>query len=98
MKEIEVKIKTRIHSAVEYHVSPAHGSKTRVFKDFPRAAEHALAVACSCGEVVLDVCVYSETGAFSYGGDDAVESYREDPDASVFERYEIKVNAAGRIA
>lgn len=31
------------------------------------------------------------------GGDDAVERYNEDPEASVFERFEINVNAVGRV-
>ncbi len=32
------------------------------------------------------------------GGEDAVERYLEDPDASVFERYEIRVNNVGRVS
>jgi len=53
--------------------------------------------------VVIDVCVYSEAGADFHGGDDAVKSYREDPDASVHERIEVvglalKLHHVGRIA
>ena len=37
-------------------------------------------------EVQVDVLCWSEEGALAYGGDDALESYREDPDCSVLER------------
>jgi len=47
--------------------------------------------------VNLDVLVWNEEGAEWYGGDDAVERYREDPEASVFERFEIKVNPVGMV-
>jgi hypothetical protein len=48
--------------------------------------------------VNLDVLIQREAGAQWFGGDDAVEQYRDDPDASVFRRLEIKVNDMGRVA
>lgn len=81
---------------VEYAVQDVAG-KERVFDHFEDAAAFALGVAVSRGRVNLDVLVYSETGAEAYGGSDAVEQYLEDPEASVFERYEIRVNAVGRV-
>lgn len=41
--------------------------------------------------------VWNAQAALEYGGEDALERYREDPEASVFERFEIKVNAIGRV-
>ena len=84
------------HKDVEYHVDL--NGKTEVRKKFDEAAALAFAAAASRGEATLDVVIWSKAGARFYGGDDAVEQYEEDPEASVFERYEIKVNALGRIA
>ena len=86
----------RSHDDVEYAVSDENGEE-RVFHTFDVAASLALSVAVTRGEAVLDVLIWSEEGAKAYGGDDAVERYLEDPDASVFERFEIKVNAVGRV-
>lgn len=46
----------------------------------------------------VDVLIYGESGARWWGGDDAVESYRDDPDASVHERFTVSVESLGRIA
>jgi len=85
------------HDDVEFHCS-SPGVKTFVTHDYARAAEVLLGNALCSGQGTLDVCVWSEEGARHYGGDDAVESYREDPECSVFERYEIRVSSMGRIA
>lgn len=84
------------HKDVEYHVDRPDGSTVHT-NDPAEAALTALSVAMSRGEAVLDVVVWSESGARAYGGDDAVEQYREDPEASVFDRFEIKVNNVGRV-
>jgi hypothetical protein len=84
------------HPDVDFAVDDAGGNQ-RTFKTFDEAAGFAIAVAISRGESKLDVIVWSKGGAKFYGGDDAVEFYKEDPDASVFERYEIRVNAVGRV-
>lgn len=83
------------HPDVEYAVDDRSGE--RIFKTFDEAAAFALSLAISRGDATLDVLVYSEEGAEWYGGDDAVEQYNEDPDASVFERIEIEVNNAGMV-
>jgi len=84
------------HKDVEFSVSWGHHEE-RVYKS-PKEATSAVVVGCmSRGEATLDILVYSEAGARSYGGDDAVEQYREDPEASVFERFEFKCNAVGRV-
>lgn len=97
MPERVITIRSHVHNHVEYHVSPNGNGNARVFYDFPSASTHALTIATANGSAVLDVCICSEDGAREYGGDDAVDSYREDPEASVFERFEIKVNAVGRV-
>jgi hypothetical protein len=89
----------KTHKDVEFEVENTSGERrTRIYKTFDEAAGYALSIAISSGEAVLDVLVWTESGARWLGGDDAVEQYREDPDASVFDRYVIKVNAQGRIA
>lgn len=85
-----------VHKDVEFAVDDWSG-KERVFKTFEEAAGFALQIAVSNGESKLDVLVWSEAGAKAWGGDDAVEQYGEDPEASVFERFEISVNAVGRV-
>ena len=72
--------------------------KEHIFDTFNEAAGFALQVAISGNDVDLDVLVYSEAGAKWIGGDDAVEQYREDPEASVFNRYRIRVSDQGRVA
>lgn len=62
-----------------------------------KAINRAFGIALSRGNTYLDVLVYSAEGAYWWGGDDAVEQYKIDPDASVFERLEIKINNLGMI-
>jgi len=87
-----------LHEDVEFHVE-AHGRDTRVHETFQEAAADAvsLSVAGLAG-VVIDVVIWSEEGARAYGGDDAVERYQEDPDASVFERVTVNADSRGRVA
>lgn len=80
------------HDQVEYEV----GGKN--FETFADASKRAMLTAVDTGEATIDVLVWDEAGAEAYGGEDAVERYREDPEASVFERFEIRVNNAGRVA
>jgi len=87
---------TRTHDDVEFAVDDESG-REHTFKTWNEAAGFALMVATSRGEADLDVLIWSEEGAAAWGGDDAVERYNEDPEASVFERFEIKVNAVGRV-
>ena len=87
----------RTHKDVEYAVDDASGQQ-RTFRTFDDAAGFAVAVAASGKpDVNLDVLIWSKAGARFYGGDDAVEQYKEDPEASVFERLEIRVNYVGRV-
>jgi hypothetical protein len=90
----------KTHKDVEYHVGGEgiNSSPVKIFKSFDEAAGMALAQAASRGETILDVVIWSRAGAKFYGGDYAVEQYDEDPEASVFERIEIRANAVGRVA
>lgn len=85
------------HKDVEFSVEDAGGNE-RIFKTFNEAAGFAVSLAVSDGtEHSVDVLVFSAAGARWLGGDDAVESYREDPDASVHERIVITAQAVGRV-
>lgn len=90
-------METKTAGDVEYHVSLTGRDNAEITTSFDRAREIAFTYLFSRGEAVIDVVIWSEEGARRYGGDDAVKQYREDPEASVFERYELKCNAAGRI-
>lgn len=89
--------KKRAHKDVEFHCL-GRGGKDVYFNNFDEAAAFALADAMGTGVWKnFDVIVHSEAGARWYGGDDAVERYRSDPDASVFERHRIKVETEGMV-
>ncbi len=77
----------RKHKDVEYAVEDSSGN-----------AAFALSMAISNGEADLDVLIYSTWGAKFYGGTDAVAQYKEDPESSVFERFNITVNNEGRVS
>lgn len=87
----------KLHKDVEFAVSDGRGNRDDYFDDVREAVYVAFDVALTYGKANLDVIISSRAGAKAYGGDDAVEQYNEDPDASVFERYEIRVNAVGRV-
>jgi len=82
---------------VEFAVDDASGDQ-RIFDTFDEACGFAVSLAASGRKVNLDVLIYSEAGARRWGGDEAVKEYREDPDASVSDRIEIRAESKGRIA
>lgn len=85
------------HRDVEFAVDDASG-KQRTFRTFDEAAGFALGLAVATGKRIhLDVLAMSQAGAAWWGGDDALESYEEDPEASVFERLVVQASAAGRV-
>jgi hypothetical protein len=86
------------HKDVIFWVQDLHGNDWH-YDTFDEAAGQAVAVAVARGEgVTLDVQVSSRSGARWFGGDDAVEVYDEDPEASVHEHIIVKAKALGRIA
>ncbi len=66
-------------------------------KRFDDAASWAVIYAMAHGKANIDSYVYSRAGARWLAGDDGVEQYDDDPEASVFERIEVKANVLGRI-
>lgn len=88
----------KMHKDLEFAVNDASG-RQRTFKKFDEACGFAVSLAASDGgEHNIDVLAYSEAAARFWGGDDAVEVYREDPEASVHERIVVRADAKGRIA
>lgn len=87
----------KTHKDLEFHIDCPDGS-TRVHKTSEDAAAHAIALAISGREVTIDVVTWSEGAARAYGGDDAVEVYREDPEASVHDRIVVRAESLGRVA
>lgn len=83
--------------SAEYHVARTGSTDTTIFESWDAACAKALTIAASSGQSTIDVVCHSEDEAFNYGGLDAVERYRDDPDASVFERFEIKANCVGMV-
>jgi len=70
----------------------------RHFREFRDACAHAVAVAASGQEhVVIDVILFSEAEARYWGGEDAVEQYHEDPDASVHQRIRVRAEDLGHV-
>jgi hypothetical protein len=86
----------RTHKDIEFAVDDASG-RQRIFKTWDEAAGFATSLAASGRDVNLDVLAYSEAGARAFMGDDGVEEYREDPDASVFMRLKVSVDDQGRV-
>jgi hypothetical protein len=85
------------HKDVEYQIDCPNG-KTETFKTFDQAASLAVSIAASGRPCNIDVLVYSKAGARFVAGDEGVEEYNEDPDASVFQRLVVSVDVQGRIA
>jgi hypothetical protein len=64
------------------------------------AVRHALSGALPGDRPVpvrMSVLVHSERGARCYGGAPAVQSYREDPNASAFDDFTISARSHGRV-
>ena len=88
----------KTHKDLDFAVDDASNNQ-RVFKKFDDACGLAVALAASDGaEHNVDVLAWSVTAARIWGGDEAVDSYREDPEASVLERIAIRAESKGRVA
>lgn len=87
----------RRHKDVEFHVD--FRGTTRIFQTWDEAAGFAVTATAALGEVkmLIDIVIWSEAGARWWFGDEGVEMYREDPEASVFQRIEVKANDWGRV-
>jgi len=67
------------------------------YNTFAEAAARAITESVSLGnyKVRIDVIVYSRAGARWWAGDWGTEKFDEDPDASVFQRIEVRASALG---
>lgn len=83
----------KTHKDVEFQI----GGES--FRKSEEAIVHAFNLALTTGQTVyIDVIVWSKAGARFLYGDDGVEMYKEDPEASVFERIAVTASSLGRIA
>ena len=88
----------KTHKDLEFAVIDHAGSQ-RTFKKFPEACVFAVSLATERGATIyLDVLAWSVGAARVWAGDYGVKQYKEDPDASVFDRIEIKASVIGRVA
>ena len=86
------------HKDLDFAVDDA-GGQERIFKTFEEACAFAVSIASSNGqEVNIDVLCHSKAAARAWGGDDGVEQYNEDPEASVSDRITITADHVGRVA
>lgn len=88
-------MRVKSHRHLSFEVT--RGEHTRTFTKFSEAVEHAFVLAAAGEKITLDVLAWSRAGAKAWAGDYAAEIYDEDPEASVFERYELSVNFVGRV-
>jgi hypothetical protein len=84
------------HPDVEYVVA-ADGTE-RAHATFDEALSYAFSVALSVGKTNIDVLIYSDDGAEAFGGRDAIGEYQDDPEASIFRRFEIEARDLGRVS
>jgi hypothetical protein len=75
-----------VHEDVEFHCDRNGTGNANGFVSIHDTWEHALDYMSGFAGVI-DVVIWSPEGASAYGGDDAVDTYNEDPEASVFERW-----------
>ena len=81
------------HKDVEFHTDTG-----LAVPSFKKALEDAFHEALRTGSTTnLDVVIWSRGGAKAWAGDYGVEQYDEDPEASVFQRFCIKVEDLGRV-
>jgi viroplasmin and RNaseH domain-containing protein len=85
------------HDDVEFHAEREGSDHTEILRTWDAARAYMVGFAGT-----VDVVVWSQEGAHAYGGDDAVDSYLEDEEASVFERWTRKdpnelFNCEGRV-
>jgi hypothetical protein len=87
------------HKDVEFHLSSARRrGQSYIVDTWDEAAGIAIAVGLSRGiNYVIDVVIWSKAGARWWQGDEGVEWYEEDPEASVFERIVVSAKSEGRI-
>lgn len=88
--------KAKTHKDVEFHVEGAR--KNKIFGKWSDAVENAVMFSLSeGGEVLIDVVVWSKSGARWWMGEEGAEMYEADPEASVFQRINIEAVDGGTV-
>lgn len=91
-----------LHREIEFQVDAVDSratDKTWYFKAWPEACAMAVRLAATDGRSYhVDVLCYGEDGAKAWAGEEGIERYRDDPEASVFDRIVVKAESFGRIA
>jgi len=88
---------SKTHKDLEFAVDDPSG-RERIFKKFDEAAAYAVTLALSDGSPHhVDVLIHSAAAAKFWGGEDAVQQYEDDPDASVSQRIEVRADDRGRV-
>jgi hypothetical protein len=85
------------HEHLDFEVSA--GEATFTTNDWETACEAAVRSSATRGGelAVIDVVTHSRAAARAWAGDYGTELYDEDPEASVFERFEVRARSVGRI-
>jgi len=83
------------HKDLEFHVSA--GEKTTVHDKWAFACQQADSASRGGEKAVIDIVTWSRAGAKAWAGDYGGELYDEDPEASVFERFEVRAHSVGKI-
>jgi hypothetical protein len=82
---------------LEFHVEDA-GGHTQIFETGDEAAGLAVSLCMGDGEPhYIDVVTWTRAAAVKYAGSDGGDIYDEDPEASVFERIEVKARSFGTV-
>lgn len=86
------------HKDVEFHVS-GFDNDAFITKSFKEASAEAVRNSIDLGEkwTGIYVVVHSEAGAKWWMGEEGVRRYREDPEASVFDKINVKAQSEGMI-
>ena len=89
--------KKKSHPDVEFQTSGL-GGRDVVFREFDEAVVFAVHTSLGDGTWTgVYIIIRSEAGARWWGGEPALEQYRSDPEASVFEKINVKATSEGMI-
>jgi hypothetical protein len=90
-----------LHKDLEFHVDHPKGGVSPVFitRHYDKAAQEAISRSVASGGVIvhLDVVAWSPAAARAWGGDEAYELAKEDPELSVLDRLVIRAESQGYV-
>ena len=97
MRPTHQTLRRRTHKDLEFHVESPPMAAPQIFRGFDQAAAHAISLAAAYGSATIDVMTWSVHAARAWAGAYGIESYQADPEASVFERIEVRAKSQGMI-